>query len=70
MKVRVKITPNRMERLIMGKALVYTVPPGTDELEVVMAEGDDFLSRFDAIFTKTWKKIFEKVEKTASTILK
>ena len=70
MRVRVKITPNRMERLILGKPLVYNVPPGTTELEVVMAEGDDLLSRFDAIFTKTWKKVLEKVEKTASSILK
>jgi hypothetical protein len=70
MKVRVKITPNRMERLILGKPLVYNVPPGTTELEVVMAEGDDIFSKFDAIFTKTWKKVMEKVEKTASSILK
>jgi len=66
MKVRVKITPNRMERLILGKPLVYNVPPGTTELEVVMAEGDDIFSKFDAIFTKVWKKVFDK----AASVLK
>lgn len=46
MRARVKITPARIERLIIGKTLVYTVPPGITELEIVLdTNGSDLVAK-------------------------
>jgi hypothetical protein len=66
MKIRVKITPARLERLMAGEPLNYAV--GNTEIEIVMA--DDVFSKFDAIFEKISKIVNKTVEKIESAILK
>lgn len=70
MKARVKITPPRMERLITGKTLQFKLPVPADEIEIVLDDGDDVFARFDRVFTKVWKGVLDRVEKTASAILR
>jgi hypothetical protein len=70
--VRVKITPERMERLARGETLRYKFPPAVagGEVEVVLEQGDDVFAQFDRIFNKVSKKILDKVEKATNAILK
>jgi len=70
MKARVKMTPARMERLLTGKTLQFKLPVPADEIEVVLDESGDAFAKFDRIFKGIWDSVLEKVEKTASSILK
>lgn len=66
MKARVRMTPARMERLLSGKTLQFKLPSPADEIEILLDNTEDAFEKFDRIF----RKILDKVEKAASTILK
>lgn len=72
MNVRVKITPDRMNKLLAGEPLHFTfIAKSSDpqiDLEVRLDKGVQ--DKFAQIFDKIWDKTLDKVDKIASAILK
>ncbi len=57
MKARVKMTPARMERLLTGKSLKFTLPSPATEIEIVLDDSGDAFAKFDRVFSQIWKKL-------------
>ncbi len=70
MKARVKMTPARMERLLTGKSLKFTLPSPATEIEIVLDDSGDAMEKFDRVFGKIWNSVLDRVQKAANAILK
>ena len=61
MKARVTLTPALLKRLLDGKPLQFKLPAAATEVELVIEE--DIFAKFDRVFSKTWNKLLDKLDK-------